>query len=343
MQPTDSPIMERFYENIYLSSYENVSPEDEYAQMASLLNEMEAAKEPLEQYEDVDLEIFGDYVYKLFGIHRGSELLPRYIHILKRWDSRYEIALRNEVIKLLITNAENFDLNASELSLSYLKTLLIHCDINLNTIGMSFDDFLKIYYFDNSYDENSSDEEEHTNDSNYKANILKFLIQRGFVLPVDALDKYASRVQREATLAFQQACKIRKLWETNCRSRLLTHGFGDYNLFLVLLDNCVPCASSKSLWYATKYGESHSGIFEKALDLLLKGADPLEQFDGSNAFENLRASNEDSSFLETFVESATIIQSALRGWLARKRYAWNPHTSLGKFYALRDFAKLACK
>lgn len=38
--------------------------------------------------------------------------------------------------------------------------------------------------------------------------------------------------------------------------------------------------------------------------------------------------------------AATHVQARFRGWMARRTHAWNPATSLGRFYALRDFAGL---
>ena len=40
--------------------------------------------------------------------------------------------------------------------------------------------------------------------------------------------------------------------------------------------------------------------------------------------------------------AATHVQARFRGWMARRTHAWNPATPLGRFYALRDFAELAC-
>lgn len=39
-------------------------------------------------------------------------------------------------------------------------------------------------------------------------------------------------------------------------------------------------------------------------------------------------------------EKATVISKCFRGWMARKMYAWNPETSLGKYYVNRDFLEL---
>ena len=35
--------------------------------------------------------------------------------------------------------------------------------------------------------------------------------------------------------------------------------------------------------------------------------------------------------------SAVVIQKCFRGWMARMKYAFNPHTALGKYYALKKF------
>lgn len=43
---------------------------------------------------------------------------------------------------------------------------------------------------------------------------------------------------------------------------------------------------------------------------------------------------------ELLEEHAIHIQAAFKGWKARMHYAYNPHTTLGKFYAMRQFHQM---
>ena len=309
MQPTDSPIMERFYDSVYLDD-EKVDSDDKkyldekYNEVSLILIEMSSAKEPLELCEEADINDLIDVLTDLSII--SSKLFLKYINILKSWDEKWNLLH----ISGFKTTLDLDDYGEPDCKL--LKNYLTYCDIDLDKIDVSFEALLEKHF--------SSNQMLH---SYFFPEVLQILIQGGLKLPTDAIEKYIKCISGAALNALTRVCKIRPCPKQH--TTILNIGFGDYKCFKILFDNCLPCASSKGLWYMTKYGSND--IFHKALDLLLKGADPLEQFDGSNAFENLLANNESDAFLKRLVSNAIIIQSYFRGWLARKRYAWNPHTS----------------
>jgi|APGre2960657404_1045060.scaffolds.fasta_scaffold14603_6 hypothetical protein len=303
-------VIERLDDAIYF----NIGKEEICQLVSSILDEMMALEvEPIlpatrnnNLTTSIGIEEFlQEQIYGICG-YASDELCCKYIHVLKQWDSKWKFpkgaSMKPTFINHIMYILENIDRN--DCSIELLENIITHSNVNLNEIDGLFECFLNT-----------------SHRINYRSkpgrfvfqdlcveddSVLPLLLKGGLKLPSDALDQYIARRSCEE---LSPLC------------------------FELFIGECVSCAS-QGLWYVTKYLDCLD--FDTFMEWLCKGADASKKFHGTNTFENMEKMN--VRFEE--VEDAIIIQSAFRGWLARKRFAWNPHTSLGKFYALRDFHKL---